>query len=231
MAKAVRAGHHVTLVIATDGAAGLTSSAYRDGLTDIRRAELMESAACLGIHDVHWLGYGDSGLHAQNAAGFANVDVDVVADRIADIARDADILVGYDSAGGYGHPDHQQVHRAVRRAWPATHARLFEATLPREVIRRGTHAAAALRLVPPSFDAEEFDRAWTPSHDITHRVNVRAVMDAKRAALRAHASQAHADGTVRTLGVLSRLPTPLMSLILGTEYYVSIPRNDATSMS
>lgn len=231
MAKAVRAGHHVTLVVATDGAAGLTSSAFRDGLADIRRAELLQSAACLGVQDVRWLGYGDSGLHGEYADGFAGADIDEVADRIAGIATDADVLVGYDPAGGYGHPDHRHVHRAVRRAWFATRARLFEATLPREIIRWSTHTAAALRLAPPGFDAEEFDRAWTPSHDITHRVNVRTVMAAKRAALRAHASQAHADGTIRTLGILSRLPTPLLSLVLGTEYYVSIPRNDTMSMS
>jgi LmbE family N-acetylglucosaminyl deacetylase len=231
MAKAVRAGHHVILVIATDGAAGLTSSAFRDGLADIRRAELLESASRLGVHDVHWLGYGDSGLHGENADGFASSDIDEVADRIATIATGADILIGYDPAGGYGHPDHQQVHQAVRRAWRATRAQLFEATLPREIIRWSAHIAAAIHLAPTSFDPEEFDRAWTPSHEITNRVNVRSVMDAKRAALRAHASQAHADGTIRTLGVLSRLPTPLLSPILGTEYYVSIPRNDATSMS
>lgn len=231
MAKAARAGHHVVLVIATDGAAGLTSSAFRDGLADIRREELQESASRLGVHDVHWLGYGDSGLHGENADGFASADIDEVANRIAAIAKDASILIGYDPAGGYGHPDHQQVHQAVRRAWLATRAQLFEATLPREIIRWSAHIAAALHLAPTSFDAEEFDRAWTPSHEITNRVNVRSVMDAKRAALRAHASQAHADGTIRTLGVLTRLPTPLLSLILGTEYYVSIPRNDATSMS
>jgi hypothetical protein len=43
------------------------------------------------------------------------------------------------------------------------------------------------------------------------------------ASLRAHSSQAAADGTTRTLAVLTRLPRPLQSLLLGTEYYVAVP--------
>ena len=73
-----------------------------------------------------------------------------------------------------------------------------------------------------AFCAEEFAQAWTPHSEITHRVNVRPYVSAKKSAIRAHASQAHADGTVRTLGVLSALPTPLFAALLGTEYYVKV---------
>ena len=54
-------------------------------------------------------------------------------------------------------------------------------------------------------------------------MDVRSVMARKVAALRAHASQATADGTVRTLAVLTRLPGPLRTLLLGTEFYVAVP--------
>ena len=48
--------------------------------------------------------------------------------------ENASILVGYDPAGGYGHPDHLHVHRAVRTAAALARRRprLYEATLPRE---------------------------------------------------------------------------------------------------
>ena len=82
--------------------------------------------------------------------------------------------------------------------------------------------AAALRLTPREFDPSEFDRAWTPSAQITHRVNVRDQLSAKSAALQAHASQASADGTTRTLGVLTQLPRPALRALLGTEYYVRV---------
>ena len=33
---------------------------------------------------------------------------------------------------------------------------------------------------------------------------------------------AYADGTTRTLAVLTRLPRPVQALLLGTEYYVAV---------
>lgn len=63
-------------------------------------------------------GYPDSGLHGTVDAGFADRDVAVLADRLIALceAERADVLVGYDPAGGYGHPDHVQVHQVVRAA-------------------------------------------------------------------------------------------------------------------
>ncbi len=58
---------------------------------------------------------------------------------------------------------------------------------------------------------------------------MRAHLAAKDASLRAHASQAAADGTTRTLGVLTRLPRPLQALLLGTEYYVRVPSAQTAS--
>ncbi len=227
MAKAVQAGHRVTLVVATDGAAGLADAAIAGELSQIRRAELEQSARALGIDDVVCLGYADSGLHGQIPEGFAHVASFSVARRIADVCNDvsADVLVGYDPAGGYGHPDHLKVHRCVRTslALCTRTPSLFEATLPREPIAGAVRLAQRLRLTPAGFDAAEFSQAWTPRREITHRVNVRPYLEAKDAALRAHASQASADGTVRTLAVLTRLPRAVQAPLLGTEYYVSVP--------
>jgi len=227
MARAVAEGHTVVLVVATDGAAGLTSSDFQDDLAATRRAELEVSASALGVSGTVLLGYADSGLEGEVAEGFAHAGRFTVARRIAAVCDEvgADVLVGYDPSGGYGHPDHLQVHRSVRTAtalctrMPA----LFEATLPREPIARAAHLAAALRLTPADFSPAEFDTAWTPRVDITHRVDVRAHLAAKDASLRAHSSQAAADGTTRTLGVLTRLPRPVQALLLGTEYYVRVP--------
>ena len=125
------------------------------------------------------------------------------------------------------------MHRSVRAASVlcARPPRLFEATLPREPIARAAHLAAALHLTPPEFSPAEFDAAWTPRAQITHRVDVRGHLRAKDASLRAHASQAAADGTTRTLGVLTRLPRPVQALLLGTEYYVSVSDPQAASTS
>jgi LmbE family N-acetylglucosaminyl deacetylase len=226
MARAADEGHRVVLVMATDGAAGLTSARYETDLASTRSAELARSAEALGVARVVTLGYRDSGLHAQVTDGLAHASAFEVARGIAAVTNEeeAAVLVGYDPSGGYGHPDHLQVHRAVRAASVLCHRApaLFEVTLPREPIASAAALAARLRLTPSDFSADEFRRAWTPRSEITHRVDVRSQLPAKITSLRAHASQASADGTVRTLAVLTRLPGPMRTLLLGTEYYVRV---------
>lgn len=235
MARAAAEGQRVVLITATDGAAGLTAEHLAADLGSRRLRELQQAAAFLGVARLECLGYADSGLHGEHAHGFAHQPTEQVALRIAAILdeEDAEVLIGYDPSGGYGHPDHLQIHRAARFAvtQAGRQPRLFEATLPREPIARAVHLAARLQVTPTEFDATEFDRAWTPRAQITHRVNVRKHLAAKRSALRAHASQATADGTIRTLAALTRLPAPLMSLLLGTEYYVEVPASSLSTES
>ena len=235
MAKAHDAGHRVILVMATDGAAGLTSSELSDDLAAHRATELAASAQVLGTDEVIHLGFSDSGLAGDAVDGFASANPDSVGAQLAEIldSRDVDIVVGYDPSGGYGHPDHVQVHHVTRKAVqqmqrPVT---FFEATLPREPIRDAVHAAARIRLTPTGFDPGEFDAAWTPRADITHRINVRKFMRQKMAALTAHASQAQSDSSTRTLGVLTKLPMPLATALLGTEYYVKVDPTSLTNAS
>lgn len=226
MARAVAEGNRVVLIVATNGEAGLTAGSMKKGLASRRMAELDESTRAIGVARTVALGYHDSGLYGQIISGFAHTDVDRVAASVTAILDEerADVVIGYDPSGGYGHPDHLQVHRVVRLAasLAADGPALFEATLPREPIVRAVRTAAALHLTPKDFDPAEFDTAWTPKAQITHRVNVREHLAAKRASLRAHASQASADGTIRTLGVIARLPQRVLGQIMGTEYYVRI---------
>ena len=226
MARAAAEGQRVVLITATDGAAGLASSDYSDDLASHRSAELAESARILAVDAVHGLGYPDSGLRGEVDTGFAHQPIADIASGIEQICRieDVEILVGYDAAGGYGHPDHLQVHRATRAACDllGPRVRLFEATLPREPIAGAVRLAAALRVTPPEFDPAEFTEAFTPRSAITHRVDVRGYLDQKRASMRAHASQSSADGSTRTLSVLANLPAPVFSLLLGTEYYLAV---------
>lgn len=227
MAKAVDHGHRVVLVMATDGSAGLSSSELSSNLGATRAAELADSSDALGIHRVVDLGYSDSGLHGDQPEAFVNTGAFTVARAIAQVLDEesADIVVGYDPNGGYGHPDHRHVHRAVRTACVLAQRppRLFEATLPREPIVRAVHLAASLGVTPKNFDPSEFDLAWTPRRSITHRVNVTQYLSAKRRSLQAHSSQATSDGSLRTLAVLTRLPSPIAALLLGREYYSEVP--------
>jgi LmbE family N-acetylglucosaminyl deacetylase len=228
MARAADEGQRVVLVVATDGAAGLASSAYAGTLAARRDAELEQSARVLRTDRLVRLGYADSGLHGDEPAResgpqpLCRVPVEEAAQRLAEILveEDADVVVTYDPNGGYGHPDHVRCHEiSVRAAQIAGTPQVFEATVPRDLLLRGIRLASKVYRFPPEFDPTSFERAFTASADITHRVDVRGHLDQKRASMAAHASQATADDGDRTLAAFLRMPKPLYRKVFGTEWY------------
>ncbi|MBO1754200.1 PIG-L family deacetylase [Allobranchiibius sp. CTAmp26] len=238
MAKAAAEGHRVVLVVATDGDLGLAASSYRaDGrqLGGVRMRELLESARALGVARTVHLGYADSGSgpllydDPPGATRFARADLEEAAGRLADILREehADVLLTYDAAGGYGHRDHVQVHHVgARAAEIADTARVLQATVPRDLLVLGIRLVSRLHRFPADFDIASYERAYSPRAAITHRIRVHRQIAAKRASMRAHASQATADDGDRTLGLFLRIPRPLYDLIFGWEWYVDPARPD-----
>jgi LmbE family N-acetylglucosaminyl deacetylase len=228
LARAAADGHRVVLVVATAGGAGLTSSAVlaEGPLADRRLAELRRSAAALGCARVECLGYEDSGMaDARSGAegAFADADREEAAERLAVLLREerADVLTIYDPAGGYGHPDHVQVHHVgARAARLAGTPVVLEATVDRRLLLRMLRIVRRLPGVPRDFDPSRFAGAFAAPDRLTHRVDVRRFAAQKRAAMAAHASQAGADTGRRTLAILLRLPGPLFRAVLGHEWYV-----------
>ena len=200
--------------------------------------ELRASARALGVARVEHLGYADSGLGPEVAPDppgttrFVRADVEEAAQRLAAILREehVDVLLHYEPNGGYGHPDHQQVHRVGRRAAElAGTPKVLEATVPRDTICRAIDLAAKVYRFPPEFDRSSFDRAFSARSEITHRISVRRHIAAKRASMRAHASQATADGGAdRTLAAFLRIPRPLYDLVFGREWFVDRSARPAT---
>src|SRR5699024_3255909 len=127
---------------------------------------------------------------------------------------------------GYGHRDHVRVHQVGARAAEIARergvpVRVLWATVPRDLLCRVIDLVGRVYRFPPEFDRESFDRAFVAAADVTHRVPVRRYSRAKRAAMRAHASQAADDGGGdRTLGMLLRIPRPLFDVVLGREWFV-----------
>lgn len=231
MAGLARRGHRVVLVLATAGERGLTSDALRgDGLGGVRREEAHASARILGCARVVFLGYADSGHTGAPAAPapggaqpFASADVAEAAGRLAGLLAEerADLLTVYDPAGGYGHPDHVQVHRVgYRAARLAGTPVVLEATVDRTLLLRGLRAASWVHRFPPEFDRDSFRAAYGARSEITHRVPVKRHWRAKRASLAAHLSQARGGDSERTLAALGRLPGPAFRQVLGTEWYI-----------
>ncbi|MCH8612209.1 PIG-L family deacetylase [Arsenicicoccus dermatophilus] len=237
LARAAAEGHRVIVVTATDGDLGLTSADYRRPdaapLGHHRLQELLESCRALHVARVEWLGYADSGSGpeiAPPAPGlerFAAADVDEAAGRLARILREesVDVLLTYDANGGYGHRDHVQVHHVgARAAELAGTPRVLQATAPRDLLCRALDVVSTFYTFPSYFDRASFDRAYSASADITHRISVRPFVAAKRASMRAHASQAASDGAERTLAAFLRIPRPVYDWVFGREWYVDPAR-------
>ena len=236
MARAAAEGHRVVVVVATDGDLGLTSDTYAaDGQLGARRLEeLHRSAAALGVARVVHLGYADSGMGPElfpdppGRVRFLHAPLEEAAARLADVLReeDADVLLSYDPQGGYGHRDHVRVNQVGERAAQlAGTPRVLQATVPRDTLNRALDHAAKVYRFPPDFDREGFARAYSAREDITHRISVRRYAAAKRASMRAHASQASAqDGADRTLAAFLRIPRPLYDLVFGREWFIDPAR-------
>ena len=172
------------------------------------------------------LGYGDSGLDGTanpDQRPFAHASVEEAAQKLADILREeqADIVTSYDAAGGYGHPDHVQVHRVgARAAAIAGTPVVVEATAERETLQRITRFLTAIRRVLPGLYIPPADAAYTPRRDITHKVDIRGQVDLKRRAIAAHVSQSTAPSGVRALWLMLKLPRPLFRRAFRHEWFV-----------
>jgi LmbE family N-acetylglucosaminyl deacetylase len=205
---------------------------------ETRREELLESCRILQVSRLEMLGYLDSGMEgwAQNGrpGSLTGVPLDEEVERLAALIREErpQVLVTYDESGGYGHPDHIRTHQLAVAAAATTGIpeKVYHTAIPRSAV-----AAAARRMREMGVSMEAFQDALDPEAPpfgvddalLTTVVDVSVQVDAKLAALRAHASQA--DN-----GFLLRFPAELVREFLSREYFVrardrtgaSLPESD-----
>jgi LmbE family N-acetylglucosaminyl deacetylase len=225
IARAAAAGHRVVLVTATAGGAGLSDAGRSGrGLGAVRTNELRSAASLLGAQRVELLGYEDSGPDgtAGGSESFVRAPLVEAARRLAEVLQEehADVLTVYDGNGGYGHADHVRVHHVgVLAAELAGTPRVLEATIDRDLMRRAVRVLRALRM-GRGIELPDLDEAYLPRRDLTHAIDVRDVVDRKRAAMAMHASQTRSGSADdRTLALLLRLPRPVARVVLGREWY------------
>jgi LmbE family N-acetylglucosaminyl deacetylase len=224
MARAADEGHRVVLVVATRGEHGEVEPGFLaegESLAERREVETQASAAILGAQRVEFLGYVDSGMigtpENELPASFWQADVDEAAARLAAILTEeaADVLTVYDDHGGYGHPDHIQVHRVgLRAAELAGTPSVFEGTMNREHMIEGMQQAKAQGLWPDDVPIDVPEEFGTPAALITHGVDVRPWLDRKRASMRAHASQ------ISEQSFFLSMADEMFERAFGTEWFV-----------
>jgi len=243
MAKYAAEGAHVTLVTCTLGELGevipadLADLAYdkENRLGEHRIGELAAACAALGVSDHRFLGgpgrWRDSGMMGTPSNDWDRVfwraDVDEAAGQLLKVIAEVrpQVMVTYDSNGFYGHPDHIQAHRVAWRAFELAGGlvRKFYATaIPKSVLARGIEA---MRDDPSGFLAVESadDLPFgVPDEQVTTEIDATGYLDAKLAAMRAHASQIAVDDPFFALS------DRVGRLALGMEYYTLLagPRGE-----
>ena len=191
LAGAVAAGARVVLVCATRGEAGEDHTGLGrtgDVLGAAREQELRAAAAELGVAEIEVLGFADSGwdgpapANALVSAGEALV----TAVHHALARHGPRVVVTLDPTGSDGHRDHAAIGAATTTAFArhgdATtlyHWCLLRSVMDRWVAERGIDAGVYAS-----------PRLGRPDGDITTVVDGEAVLDVRRRAIAAHASQA-----------------------------------------
>jgi LmbE family N-acetylglucosaminyl deacetylase len=150
--------------------------------------------------------------------------VEEAAQRLADILNEeqADVLTVYDDHGGYGHPDHIQVHRVgMRAAEIAGTQRVYQATMNRDnsmrVFEDVASRAEELGLeMPGGRDRDTEIEIGMPEKELTTAVDVSSYLEYKKNAMRAHASQISEQSFF--LGV----PDDVFKAMWGTEWFARV---------
>jgi N-acetyl-1-D-myo-inositol-2-amino-2-deoxy-alpha-D-glucopyranoside deacetylase len=223
MAKYAAEGAGVTLITCTLGELGeiippdlaYLADDAEGGLGQYRIGELDAACAALGVTDHRFLGgpgrWLDSGMMGEpsnEAPGcFWQADVDEAAAELLSVIRSVrpQVLVTYDANGFYGHPDHIQAHRVAWRAFELSDGlvrKFYATTVPRSVLAAGIEAlrgsAEAGSQAPGGADFTAVESPddlpfGVPDEDVTTEIDATAYLDAKVAAMRAHATQIAVD--------------------------------------
>jgi N-acetyl-1-D-myo-inositol-2-amino-2-deoxy-alpha-D-glucopyranoside deacetylase len=205
-------GGQVTLICATRGEVGEISDpalATPETLGSVREGELISAMSHVGVTDVRFLDYRDSGMAgtAENddPRAFVQADDAEVVGRLLEIMReiDPDIVLTFGEDGVYGHPDHLKIHRDATAAVRAfanesgdSGPALYYTAIPRERIQAMAqrNPGAFVQMTP-----EEIANLGTPSELITTEIDVSDQYDRKRAALFSHVTQISPQGPWREL--------------------------------
>ncbi|MEU7764478.1 N-acetyl-1-D-myo-inositol-2-amino-2-deoxy-alpha-D-glucopyranoside deacetylase [Nocardia sp. NPDC049190] len=211
-----------------------------DQLGGYRILELTRALAVLDAAPPRFLGgagrWRDSGMAgtaaAANPRAFARSGDEAVR-ALTEVVLELRprVIVGYDPNGGYGHPDHIRAHEITTAAVDAAAdagwntPKFYWTVTDADMLRLHT-AALAKRTVdglpgglPPGWQLPAEDElASVPSHTVTTTIDVSDVLAAKRAALRAHATQVVVAPSGREFALSNNIAQP----VLPEEHFILV---------
>lgn len=126
LAQYAHEGVDVYLVCATRGEVGEMEAEYLQGFNspaERREYELRCAAKNLGIKEVIFLNYRDSGMtgseHNNHPDSLYSAKLEKVTEEVVQIIRRVrpTVVITFDPIGGYRHPDHIKIHEATVEAF------------------------------------------------------------------------------------------------------------------
>jgi LmbE family N-acetylglucosaminyl deacetylase len=208
LAKYSEEGIRTVVVTCTNGEFGDAPGQVKPGedghdeeaVARLRLSELRDSCKILGVSHLELLGYHDSGMpewdYRKRPDAFCNVPQELVAARIAALIEryEPQVVISYDDKSAYQHPDH--VH-AARSAAAAVASSVLPSKFYQIAMRRSSWRKVMEALRDAGEDVGDFGEI-TPEIEeqmareeerITTTIDIQDVLNLKRDALQAHASQ------------------------------------------
>lgn len=241
MARYAAEGVRVGLVCATRGEMGEISDpalASPENLGRVRENELRCACGILGVNDLIFLDYLDSGMAGaesnDNPRCLHRADLKEVAGRVTEAIRRLrpQVVVTFEPGGGYGHPDHVAIHKATVMAFEAAgdpdrypeHLReglepwspqkLYYTALPRGFFRSLVNRMKALGIPSPFVGNRPFEEMGLPDELFTTYIDVGDYLEKKLQAVHCHQTQLSQDNPFRMLSVET------MGDVLSTDSFI-----------
>jgi LmbE family N-acetylglucosaminyl deacetylase len=235
MARYAAKGVSVTMVCATRGEVGeiaTGSVATPENLMLYREQELRDAMAILGVTDVRFLGFRDSGMQGtednNDPRAFMNAHGEGVVHQLVRTIRELKprVVVTWDKSGGYGHPDHVACHYHATSAFhaaadasrfptagqPWQTKALFYTSIPiQEFVKMAEELRErGIEFGGPTDDDEMLNLERVPANCT---IDVRDLYDKKMEALFAHKTQiSDTDG-------LAKAPDEIRRRFFANEYF------------
>ena len=198
----------------------------KDAVAQLRLAELRQSCKILGVSHLELLGYHDSGMpdweYKNRPEAFCNAPLDEVAGRIGELIGTyrPQVVISYDDKGMYQHPDHIHASQAAAAAVAATGtpAKFYQTAMRGSDWRKVWQALRELGADVPEereFTPEMRQQMEAAEQRITTAVDIRPVLERKREALFAHASQIQESW-------FSKLPAEIAQAAFGRESFIRV---------
>lgn len=236
IARYAAEGVRVYLVCATRGEVGEISDpslATPDTLGQVREDELRCAAETMGVSELIFLDYRDSGMAGttenQDPRAFINASDEEVAQKLVAIIRRLQpmVIATFEPNGGYGHPDHIAVHRRAVRAFhaaadPGYHpelgapwqtSRLFYSAIPRSFFIEMRRQMEELGIDTRNLDSFGDGAQRWPDEKIHLILDVSSTVDDKWQALNCHRTQFGPNNLFR------RLPADRVKQLMSHEYF------------